>query len=433
MFFEIAEVLNQKLFYPFGIIFAISVYLTIKSGFVQLRSISQMWKFLSSPDDSKVIKNQEVSVSPRAALLLSMSTSIGLGNILGPVVAISMAGPWALFGFIIAAIFGSVLTFCEVVLAIKFRSYGISHLVTGPMVYIRPIIGKFAAKIYAIFGLMLLTAWSTSQAGSLAEVASFFSIPKLFSACFITSLVLLTLIGGVELVAKISGKIVPWMLALYLFATGVIITLNIYRIPELFVAIFAVPSFNALGVGFMVQQAVRWGFAKGVTATESGVGTATFSHGASNINSPYIQGVISIFGVFVTTFICLLSGLSFLLSFQWSGLEHKLDIYVFLKMFSQYFPFVGPAMFFAAVFLFAFGTILGNCFNASQCFKYLFGHERIWIYYLIYGVAIFVGSQADIQFLWSAVDFFVVPVAFINILAIMVAVGKNKINWYRES
>lgn len=423
---------ENYLFYPFFGVFAASVWLSFKSNFIQLRGIPTMLQMLCCSEQAANTNSQ--TVSPRTALFTAMSTSIGMGNIVGPIVAIGMGGPGALGGFVLATILGAAVTFAEVSLALQMREKNSDgSYFGGPMFYLRKIFSNNVAKFYAFAGVALLSAWSANQANNIAILLETKGVPPYVSGLIVACCVILVLVGGISRVGAVNDRLVPLMFVLFTSATSWIILQNLNKLPGafglIFQGLFSPQGAGGAAVGFGFFSAMRWGIARGIQANETGVGTATFPHIAAATNNAYRQGIIAMVSVFSTAFLCLLSGLTVMVTGAWLTPGMTFDIRMFAAVLNIYFPLLGGPWLILCAFMFAFGTILGNCYNASQCFLYLF--EKKWLnsFYIFSACIIFWGCISETKFLWTLVDFFVLPVVIPNLLAILILVYKNQLKF----
>lgn len=188
-------------------------------------------------------------------------------------------------------------------------------------------------------------------------------------------------------------------------------------------------SLRAVGSGIMgggLLYALRWGLLKGIHASEAGIGTAAIPHSMAQVTRPTDQGMLAMVSVWSVCFISTLSGLVVLVSDAWHKPGLGLGINVLIDAFTQHFPTVGPLIIIVSAFLFAFGTILGNSYNGSQCFLYLTGNRHLGVFYSLVGCAIFVGTLIEAPLLWTVVDFFIIPVAVPHIGAIVILAFRKK-------
>lgn len=412
-------------------ILAGTIILTIKTRFVQFRAIPKMISLLyNSIFKKKKSENNKHTIEAYKALFIAMSTSIGIGNIVSPVIAIKLGGPGALFGFFLASLFGSASTFTEVSMALKFRKKNPDGTISGgPMQYIKEVLPSYFSLIYAVAGFFTLIVWSSNQANALSDLLQARYIPKYVTGIVLSIVITYVLIGGIKRIGNLSAKIVPIMFLLYCSATLWIIFNNIEKLPEVFNLIlrsaFSPKAIAGAGVGYGIQTALRWGLAKGFFANESGLGTSTIPHSMSQTNIPINQGILSMVAVYSNGFLCLLSGLVVLVTGTWTNPELGIGINILAKAFTLYFSTPGIIILILSAFLFAFGTTVGNSYNGSQCFLYVTNNRFLKHYYFLIALVVFLGAISDVEFLATITDFFLIPLAIPNILGVLILAFKR--------
>jgi AGCS family alanine or glycine:cation symporter len=390
-----------------------SIYISFKTNFIQFRSIPKLLKVFSA---SMLLKKEETgTILPHKALFTAMSTTLGIGTIVGPVVAIHWGGPGALLGFLLTAFLGSAATYSEVMLGVKFRKKTESGAILGgPMQYIRALLSPAAAKWYAVSGAILMCGWSAAQANQLVAILDSpflgqYRIPSIISGGIISLLVFVTLIGGIKRISSLSSKLVPVMFILYLGATFWILISNTDKfgtiLGEIFHSAFTPYAMATGGVVGGVVSAFRWGIFKGIHATEAGVGTQAIPHSMAETSDPHAQGILAMISTFTAGIIAFFSGCVALITETWQNPELPLGISMVAASFELYFSYFGIAIIAVITLLFAFGTILGNSYNGSQCFSYLTDNKRIYFYYFSTAIVIFLGAILETKIVWSLIDF----------------------------
>lgn len=416
---------------PFVVILLVGIYLTIKTKFIQIRMIPHMIRLFINALRAGKSTMVSGSLLPHKALFAAMSTTIGIGNIVGPAVAVRLGGPGALVGFLMAIFFGAATTYAEVAYGMLYRKKNADGSYSGgPMYYIQAALGNSVALIYAFAGALLLAVWCSNQSNTLADVLVSYSIPKYSTGLFVASIVVTYLILGVRYIGNLTDKIVPVMFFLYCGAALWVIGCNASLLPSIFVLIvksaFSLEATSGAAVGLAIQRMLRWGLAKGTQACEAGIGTATILHSQAEGNSPAAQAVLSMISAYSVAFVCTLSALVTLVSGTWNDASVSLGIAMIAQPLAHY--FVGGKLVLAlSAFLFGFGTILGNAYNGSKCFGYLTNNVT-WLlygYYAVIALVVFFGAVLDPQFVWTISDFFIIPVALPNILGIMCLVYRD--------
>lgn len=422
---------EKVLFIPFVFILLGSIILSIKSRFIQFRAIPLMIKMLvTSIRQRNQAPLNEHTIPAHKALFTSMSTTIGIGNIVGPILAIGLGGPGALLGFVLATIFGSAATFSEVALAVTYRKkLPNGEIRGGPMQYLKDGIHPFFAKVYAYAGFILLVAWSSNQSNTLSMVLEPYGISQYLTGIALAIVLVVILMGGIKRIGNINETLVPIMFFVYGGATLWIILSHIDQLPHafslMFTSLWSTNGIVGVGCGVGLSQALRYGLARAFQSNEAGVGTATFAHSVAETSNPTHQGILAMISVYSNGALCMLSGLTILVTDAWLEPGAHFDISMLMRIIDNHFPVIGPLILTSSAFLFAFGTILGNSYNGSQCFLYVTKNRGLKIYYLLAAIVVFLGCLSDVKFVWTIVDFLVLPVAITNTIGIMILSFKR--------
>lgn len=393
-----------------------SIYLTFKTRFVQLRLFAPLWNMIrnSRSRPETPVAEGDYTISPQRALFTAMSTTMGLGTIVGPIFAMHWGGPGALLGFLLTCFFGSAATYSEVGLSIKYRKkLANGEILGGPMQYLQVLLFPKAAVWYAAVGSILMAMWSASQANQLAAILDSpllgsYRIPTAISGGVISLLVLFILFGGIKRIGAFSAKLVPAMFLLYVGSTLWILGLNYDRLGEICLTIitsaFAPSAIASGGITGGIVSAMRWGIFKGTQVSEAGVGTQTIPHSMAETKDPEAQAMLSMVSTYTAGFLAFLSGTVALLTDTWQDPSLPVGISMVASSFQIYFSQFGIAIVAVNTILFAFGTILGNSYNGSQCFGYIMQNKYIRPYYVASALAIFLGTILDTKDVWSHID-----------------------------
>jgi AGCS family alanine or glycine:cation symporter len=412
-----------------------SIFISFRTRFVQLRFIPSLFKMLGMSLFHRNHKECRHTIPPHKALFTAMSTTMGISTIVAPVIAISLGGPGALLGFLLTAFFGSAATYVEVNLCIQYRKkleHGI--IMGGPMQYLQHLLSPAIAKWYAIGCFILMAAWSSAQANQLAAILNSpllesYRIPTLISGIAIAILVILTLIGGIKRISSLSSKLVPVMFVLYLGSCLWIILYNADKLGEIISLIFkSAFSPYALASGTLVGGVIaslRWGTFKGIQVCEAGVGTQTIPHSMAQTEDPIAQGTLAMLSTYTAGCIAFLSGIVALITETWLDPNLPLGISMVASSFQLYFSSFGIAIVIISTFLFAFGTILGNSYNGSQCFHYLTGNKKTSYYLAVTACMIFIGAVAEVKTVWSLVDIVLAGIVIPHMAALVLYAYKN--------
>ncbi|MCH9626794.1 MAG: Amino-acid carrier protein AlsT [Chlamydiales bacterium] len=418
------------LFLTTPIVLGASLLLTIKTRGVQFRKLPHMLRLFFGLMFGRQKKEEgAATIHAHKALFTAMSTTIGISTIVSPIIAIRIGGPGAILGFLVATLLGAAVNFTEVTFALSYRKHHPKRgVVGGPMQYMQDEIHPFLAKGYAFFTFIMLLGWSAAQANQLGEILSRPLIGTFYVPHWVTGVVLAVtistiLIGGIKRVANFSAKLVPAMFLIYVGGSLWIILLNLDMMPSIvhmvFKSAFAPQSFaTGVTVGGIVS-ALRWGVFKGLQSSEAGVGTQTIPHSMAETEEAVDQGILAMIATYSAGFICVLSSLVALITQTWLDPTLSLGINMVAASFQSYFSTVGLLIVAASALLFAFGTILGNSYNGSQCFSYLTKQRGMRLYFGATAVLIFFGAILDVTVVWSLIDYLLAPVVVPHILSIV--------------
>lgn len=415
---------------PFFLVLLGSIILSFKIRFAQIRMIPQMISLLVQSFFKRRDASEGHTIQPHKALLTAMSTTIGIGNISGPIIAMGLGGPGALMGFILATIFGCATTFVEVSLALAYRKkMSDGSIQGGPMQYLKDGLHPFLATLYAYSGFILLVAWSSAQSNTLALVLEPYGIARSITGIFLAVSMVFILVGGIKRLGELNEKLVPLMFVVYCTAAFWIVIANFDKIGSAIQLVMSsfftwqTAAGATAGLGFM--QALRHGLARALQANEAGVGTATFPHSMAETQDPIRQGILAMVSVYSNGFICLLTGLMVLVSGVWGDPSVSTDITMLSKIMEVHFGSMGPLILAICAFLFAYGTILGNAYNGSQCFLYVTKNRWLYFYYFMASFSVFLGTIFGVKFVWTMIDFFILPVAVPHMIGITLLALKR--------
>jgi len=366
-------------------------------------------------------------ITPFNALMTAMSATIGTGNIAGVAMAIVLGGPGALFWMWCTALVGMATKYAEAVLAVRYREVDEKgQYVGGPMYYIKNGLSKrwlWLGTAFAIFGALAgLGIGNTVQSTSVAAVLDeTFDIPKLGTAIVLTTLTAAVILGGIERIAHVAGKLVPFMALAYIGSGLLVLMLNASEIPgAISLVIESAFTGHAAAGGFAgaaVWAAIRFGVARGIFSNEAGLGSAPIAHAAAQTDDPVRQGVIAMLGTFIDTLcVCSITGLVILVTGAWTGGETgaSLTALAFAHSLAG-----GEEIVSIALAVFAFTTILGWSVYGEKCVEYLFGVKSILPFRLAWIVAVFLGAQAELDFVWLLADTLNALMAIPNLVALL--------------
>lgn len=441
------------------------ILMTILTKFFQFGKIKLWW----GETIGKLFKKKGVrentdknSISQFQALCTALSATIGTGNITGVALAITTAGPGAVFWMWVAAIVGMMTNYSENVLGIYYRRRNPKgEWSGGAMYYLQDglggkkklkSLGKVLAILFSIFAVL-----ASFGIGNMGQVSSIresvvtvaqdvagIQISEILIGVILMLVAGLVVIGGLKRIAKINERIVPFMAAFYIIGSLVIVFMNISNIGPAFASIFAGAfSFKAVAGGaggYVIAQAMTWGFKRGVFSNEAGLGSSVMVHSTSNVKEPVTQGMWGIFEVFMDTIIvCTLTALVILTSGvvdlqTGASISGTTKLGLATEAFTKNFGSFGGIFVAVAVTLFAFSTVLGWSFYGTKSWEFLFGTKSTMIYKVIFILAILASSVMDTSLAVDLSDTFNGLMSLPNLIGVIflsgtvVKITKNYLN-----
>lgn len=408
------------------------IFFTIRLRGVQLRRFGEGFHRVFGGFTLHGKKAGEDGMSSFQALTTAIAAQVGTGNITGCATAVVSGGPGALFWVWVSAFFGMATIYAEAVLAQHYKTVENGRVTGGPAYYIRAAFkGRFGRILATIFSVLIILALgfmgNMVQSNSIGDAfANAFGVNRLAVGIVVAAIAAFIFLGGVRRIASVTEKIVPIMAAFYIVGCVIILIMNAKALPDTFAQIFVLafdPQAMAGGVaGVTVQQAMRFGVARGLFSNEAGLGSTPHAHALAKVKQPQDQGAVAILGVFIDTFVVLtLTGLVLVSS----GLvpQSLTGTALTQAAFSQSFGSFGPIFIAICMFFFAFSTIIGWYFFGHTNFKALFGEKALPIYSLIVVVFILVGSTLKVDLVWAMADFFNGLMAIPNLLALLALSG----------
>ena len=408
------------------------VFFTIRLRGVQLRRFGEGFHRVFGNFTLRGKKADDQGMSSFQALATAIAAQVGTGNITGCATALVSGGPGALFWVWVSAFFGMATIYAEAVLAQRYRTTVNGKVTGGPAYYIRAAFkGTFGKVLAGVFSVLIILALgfmgNMVQSNSIGDAFhNAFGMSHLAVGIVVALIAAFIFLGGVQRIAAVTEKIVPIMAAFYIVGCVVILVMNYKTLPNAFTQIFVLafnPQAMAGGVaGVTVQQAMRFGVARGLFSNEAGMGSTPHAHALAKVNHPRKQGAVAILGVFIDTFVVLtLTGLVLITS----GLipDGLTGTALTQAAFSQAFGGFGPVFIAICMFFFAFSTIIGWYFFGQSNFKALFGEKALPVYSVIVVVFILVGSTLKVDLVWAMADFFNGLMAVPNLLALLALSG----------
>lgn len=430
-----SELCNYMLYVSCIFILGGSIFLSIKTRFIQIRLLPYLFRMAGGMFAKNKTQEQQHTILPYKALFTAMSTTLGIGTIVAPVIAINLGGPGALIGFLLTSFFGSAATYVEVSLSLRHREKLPSgQIMGGPMQYLKYLASPKMAKWYAMCCFILMTTWSGAQANQMAAMLNSpllgaYKVPLVVSGAVVAGIVLIFLVGGIKRVGAVEAKLIPIKFLLYVGACLFILLSNASKLPGIFSLIFT-SAFSpyAMASGAVVgglMSSLRWGVFKGSQCCEAGIGTQTIPHSMAETKDPVAQGALAMCSTYAAGLIAFLSGCVSLVTGTWNNPELPLGMSMVAASFNMYFASLGVVTIASCAVIFAFGTILGNSYNGSQAFGFLTENKKLKAYYVLTAFMIFMGSILDAKFVWAFTDVILACMALPHMAALMMYAVKK--------
>ena len=399
--------------------------LLIRSRFIPLIHFSHAFKLLRKNSDSTKGISSFESVSSQVAGI------VGMGNISGVAIAITMGGPGAIFWMWVTAFFGMITKFYTCSLAVLYRERKNKQNFGGPMFVISNGLGKKwkpLAYIFCFFGLLGVSP--IFQSNQIVEIINsiFLKNNYLYGDKFVSDLsigiiisfiVSLVIFGGIKRIGMVASRIVPLMVMIYMLVVFYILTINYYKIIPTINLIF-IDAFSANSVlGGAIGSIILIGARRASFSNEAGIGTAPIIHASSKTDNPLEEGMVSMIGPFIDTIIvCTLTALCILVTGSWQS-DNYAGIQVVLKAFNDSLPIIGPYLLLVCTLSFAITTLFSLSFFGERCLAYLIGERYSFIYRYIYIVLILVGSTSSLKFVISLIDLSYGIMAFPTMISVL--------------
>jgi AGCS family alanine or glycine:cation symporter len=381
-------------------------FFLLYTRFVPFRYLPHAWQLLRGRYDNQDDPGQ---ISHFQALTSALAGTIGMGNIAGVALAITIGGPGAIFWMWITAIFGIATKFFTCSLAVMYRGRDdAGELQGGPMYVIREALHsrwRFLAYWFAFFGLI-----------GMAPDGDHFQF-NLLAGVAITILTATVIFGGLKRIALVASRIVPLMSALYLGATAFVLLMHATELPGV-IALIVTDAFSGEAVaGGALLTVILYGVQRGAYSNEAGIGTESLAHGAAKTSEPIREGLVAMLGPIVDTLlICTATASLILISGVWQIDGTESGVTLTAAAFEALLGPVGLVILFVCAVCFAVTTILTYSFYGSQCAAFLFGvkyqtHYR-WVYVCFIVVASVVSLNAAISIIDGAFAMMAIPTMF---------------------
>lgn len=394
------------------------IYLLILSKFLPFRYLGHAIQVLRGKYDDP---NDPGEISHFQALSTALSSTIGMGNIAGVAVAISVGGPGAMFWMWISAIVGMSTKFFTSTLAVMYRGKDSNgDLQGGPMYFITEGLGKHwkplavAFSVFGMFGaLPVVNVNQLTQAindiiliPNGVEVGLNSNLVIAFTLVALTSVIIF---GGLNRISKTASKLVPSMVLLYFSLVLIILVSNAQEVPKYFLMMFT----DAFGANFyegdsflggVLGALILLGIRRGAFSNEAGIGTAPMAHGAAKTDEPVREGLVAMLGPVIDTLIvCTLTALAILVTGVWQTTADN-GVSLTASAFKATMPGIGQYLLMICVFVFSISSLFSYSYYGTKCLSFLIGADKKQYYNYFYILSIILASTTPFDMMLNFID-----------------------------
>ncbi len=417
-----------------------AAFLTVRMGFINLRMFRHAYLILRGKYQ---VKGAPGEVTPFQALTTALSATVGLGNIAGVAIAVSIGGPGAVFWMIVAGFLGMTTKFTEATLAQMYREVRPDgHIMGGAMEYLSRGLAEKGwsqtGKVLAIlFSVMTIggslgagNAFQVSQSlGAVKQQITFFDANPWVYGLIMATLVGVVIIGGIRRIAHTAEAIVPTMVLIYILACLWIILGHASEVPGAFELIFtSALSFEA-GIGGFIGALVQ-GFKRAAFSSEAGIGSAAIAHATAKVAYPVRQGIVALMEPFIDTIvICTMTALVIVITGvyadpQYAGLiERNEGASLTAAAFGTVIGWF-PIILSMSVVLFAYSTMISWSYYGERCWTYMFGERASLAFRVMFVLFVVIGSVTTAENILTFSDLMILGMAFPNFIGLYVLHGK---------
>jgi AGCS family alanine or glycine:cation symporter len=356
-------------------------------------------------------KSSQGEISHFQALVVALSGTLGLGNVAGVAVAITMGGPGAVFWMWVTAIVGIATKFYTASLAVMYRGKDRSgRLQGGPMYVIREGLGKKWLPLAWLFCIgCMFGALPIFQINQLVQILrdviaiphGFADVDNHFTFDLLMGIGLFIMISWVVMgkltrITAVASKVVPIMVLGYFMMTLVLLLMNVEKVPETLLLIITSAFTADSAAGGLIGSVIIIGVQRGAFSNEAGIGTESLAHGAAKTNQPIREGFVASFGPIIDTLIvCTCTALAVLVTGAWqTGYE---GVGMTMYAFEQTFPSFGSYLLLIMIFFLSTSTVLTFWYYGCKCSEFIFGKTVEKIYRQFYLLLIIVGAVASLS------------------------------------
>jgi AGCS family alanine or glycine:cation symporter len=402
------------------------LYFLIYSHLAPLRYIGHALGILTGKYDDP---NEPGQLRHYQALSTALAGTVGMGNISGVAVAITMGGPGAIFWMWVSALLGVSTKFFTCSLAVMFRGKdSAGEIQGGPMYYIVEGLGKNWKPVAVFFALMAMIGVSPLfQANQLTQmIRDVILVPNNFETSFYTDLLTgigiaiivgLVVIGGIKRIGNVTGRLVPTMVVFYTITVLYIIFSDTSQIIPAFKTIFDDAFTGNAVLGGSLGGIIITGVRRAAFSNEAGLGTAPMAHGAAKTSEPIREGLVAMLGPIIDTIIvCTMTALAIIITNSWVSSDAD-GISLTAHAFDHSIPFYGKYILATCVIFFSMSTMFAFPYYGVKCLGFVAGTKYQHIYNYLFVVVIIVGAVSNLRVIIGLIDIAFALMAFPTVIS----------------
>ncbi len=377
----------------------------------------------------------EGEVSQFGALATALASTIGTGNIIGVGTAIALGGPGAVLWCWLTGVFGIATKYSESLIAVKYRVKTKDGRMQGGAMYAleRGLHMKWLALLFAFFGAFAsFGIGCATQVNAIATVCKAnLGVPEWVVGVVVAALTALVIFGGIQSIARVCEKLVPFMAAFYVVGCIIILVINrdfLWPAVKTICTLAFQPGAAAGGlVGSGIMMAMRYGIARGLFSNESGMGSAPIAAAAAQTRNPVRQALVSSTGTFWdTVVVCLMTGLVLVSSIMKNpsiDMGQITDGGILTTLAFDQIPVIGPVILVVGMISFAYSTVLGWSYYGERCVEYFIGKKGLIPYRVLYVAVAVLAPVVALDLVWTVADTLNALMAIPNLVAILLLSG----------
>ncbi len=400
-------------------------YFLIYSRLAPLRYIGHAIQILTGKYDNP---NEPGQLRHYQALSTALAGTVGMGNVSGVAIAITMGGPGAIFWMWVSALLGVSTKFFTCSLAVMFRGKdSAGEIQGGPMYYITEGLGKNWKPVAIFFSIMGMIGVSPLfQSNQLTQmIRDVVLIPNNFTASFQTDLITgivisilvgIVVIGGIKRIGNVTGRVVPFMIIVYTVTVLYIIFSNVTEIIPAFKTILHDAFTGDAVLGGSLGAIIVVGVRRAAFSNEAGLGTAPMAHGAAKTSEPIREGLVAMLGPIIDTIIvCTMTALAIIITNTW--IDSSADgITLTAQAFDSAIPVFGKYILANCVVFFSMSTMFAFPYYGVKCLGFVAGAKYQNIYNYIFVVIIVVGAVSNLRYIIGLIDISFALMAFPTVI-----------------